>query len=261
MASLSLLVTRNRLWFFEWKQGAGRNSSFDRRIHWLAQIGQDCTQNCNLDHSVCVICFSVGLLVINYSYVQFSSAREAGAELAWVVPAYWLGGPVAFDQVANDPGSVPSTQPINSFFVETANSLGAHFEELSPHAQFTTISSATENADANVYTIYFSYYKDYGWFGMIGLMMLAGFCLTILYHVALRMGPVSLVICAMTLVGTVFSFNAEHYWRGLNEYIKAAVFFSVLYYGPALRLRRRSKAALSRIQLNSGLPRTLAVSR
>ena len=144
---------------------------------------------------LCIVCFSVGLLVINYSYVQFSSARQASTQLAWVLPSYWLGGPVAFDQIVRDPGSVPSSQPIDSFFVESANSLGAQFETVSPHAQFTSISSDGDINDTNVYTIYFSYYKDYGWFGMIVLMTIAGFCLTLLYQLALRMGPVSLILC------------------------------------------------------------------
>ena len=185
---------------------------------------------------LCTICFSVGVLVINYGYVQFSSASQAGTRLAWVVPSYWLGGAVAFDQIVRDPGSVPSTQPIDSFFVESANSLGAQFDMVSPHAQYTDISSNGISEDTNVYTIYFSYYKDHGWFGMVGLMMIAGFCLTLLYQSALRMGPVSILLCAMTLVGTFFSFHAEHYWRGLNEYIKAVVFFSLLYHGPVIAL-------------------------
>jgi oligosaccharide repeat unit polymerase len=205
---------------------------------------------------VCVALFSAGLLLINYAYIEFSSASQAGTRLAWEVPSYWLGGPVAFDQVVKDPRSVPSSQPIDSFFVEIADNFGAEVETVSPHAQFTTISSNLISSTANVYTIYFSYYKDYGWFGMVGLMTIAGFCLTLLYQSAVRMGPVSVLLCAMTLVATLLSFNAEHYWRGLNEYTKAVCFFWLLYHGPQIVFRsgrRSSRVAPQHSRFNAPL--------
>ncbi len=186
---------------------------------------------------LCLVCFSFGLLYINFGYMDFSNTNHAWDTVAWVVPSYWLGGPVAFERIVQDPYSVPSTQNINRFFLETANSLGAQFDVPSRHAEFTDVSTNNISSDTNVYTIYFSYYKDYGWLGMVGLMLLAGLCVTLLYQSALRMGPVSIVLCAMALVGTIFSFNAEHYWLELNEYIKAGLFFSVLYHAPLVRFR------------------------
>jgi oligosaccharide repeat unit polymerase len=188
---------------------------------------------------LCIAFFSAGLLLINYAFMNFSRAGDAETRLAWVVPNYWLGGPVAFDQIVENPNAVPSTQGIDRFFLETANSLGAHFELPTRHAQFTSISDSEISSDTNVYTIYFSYYKDYGWPGVILLMALAGFCTTWVYNIALRGRPVAVVLCAMTLVGTVFSFNGEHYWLELNEYIKALIFFTLLYRGPIIRFKTR----------------------
>lgn len=191
--------------------------------------------------------FSVGLLYINYAYVNFSSASDAGSRVALSVMHYTLGGPVAFDRIAHDPNSMPSTQNPNRFFLETANSLGGHFETPGLHAEYTDISGGAIDTDTNVYTIYFSYYKDYGWPGTVGLMMFVGFCLTLLYSAALRSCPVSSVLWAMTSVATFSSIFAEHYFLGLNEYIKAAIFFTALYHGPMVRFRERRALSSPRL--------------
>jgi oligosaccharide repeat unit polymerase len=191
--------------------------------------------------------FSVGLLYVNYAYVSFSSASDAGGRVAMSVLHYALGGPVAFDRIAHDPNSMPSTQNLTRFFLETANSLGGHFEIPGLHAEYTDISGGAIDSDTNVYTIYFSYYKDYGWLGTVGLMCFVGFCVTLLYVAALRNCPVSAVLWAMTSVATFSTIFAEHYFLGLNEYIKAVIFFSALYHGPMVRFRPRRMSSSLRV--------------
>jgi oligosaccharide repeat unit polymerase len=183
--------------------------------------------------------FSFGLLYINYAFVTFSSASDTGSRVGLSILHYTLGGPVAFDRIARDPNSMPSTQKPNRFFLETANSLGGHFEVPGLHAQYSDISGGDIDTDTNVYTIYFSYYKDYGWLGTVGLMAFVGFCLTLLYNAALRSCPVFSILWAMTSLATFSSIFAEHYFLGLNEYIKAVIFFTALYHAPMVRLKER----------------------
>lgn len=194
---------------------------------------------------LCIGSFSAGILVINFAYARFSNTQDIGSRLAWVVASYWLGGPVAFDRVVQDPDSIPSTQTIDRFFLQTANSLGANFEVPSLHARYTPISDSNISSDTNVYTIYFSYYKDYGWLGMVLLMLCVSFCVTVLYMLSLRGGPVSVVLCAQILVGTIFSIYSENYFLCLNEYLKALLFFAALYYGPMISLSRQKRSTLT----------------
>ena len=59
----------------------------------------------------------------------------------------------------------------------TANKFGASFEVPSIHAQYTDISN---DYNGNVYTIYFSYYPDYGLVGVCVVMIILGALLTTL---------------------------------------------------------------------------------
>lgn len=207
-------------------------------LSWI-RSGQLSVRKVLITAIISVASFSVGLLYINYAYVSFANTSDASSRIALSVLNYVLGGPVAFDRIAHEPNSMPSTQNINRFFLETANSLGAHFETPSLHAEYTEISSGDVETETNVYTIYFSYYKDYGWLGTIGLTALMGFCLTLLYGAAVRNCPVSSVLWAMTSVATFSSIYAEHYFLGLNEYLKAIIFFTLLYHGPLVSFRAR----------------------
>ena len=112
--------------------------------------------------------------------------------------------------------------------METANGLGAHFTIPSLHAEYTRISQTEET---NVYTIYFSYFKDYGWLGVtIGLFLL-GSLLTWIYSYARRGNHLAMALYSMNAVGLVLSIHAEHFLLALNLYIKMLVFFYLVYYG------------------------------
>ena len=87
----------------------------------------------------------------------------------------------------------------------------------------------SDTADTNVYTIHFSYFKDFGWAGTVLAMTALAFCLTVLYSRAKRGGPVAQQLYAMTCVGLVLSFHAEHFLLELNPYIKALLFFGFIY--------------------------------
>lgn len=201
---------------------------------------------------LCTVSFAAGLLYVNYAYVEFSDSGDKFSRVGTTVLEYWLAGPVAFDRIVRDPNSVASAQRIDSFFLELADTMGGQFEISSRHADFTAVSSEAFDPETNVYTIYFSYYKDYGWGGAACLMAFLGFSLTFLYRSALQGKPVSVLLCAMICVGTVFSFNADHYFLVLNEYAKALLFFGVLYHVPVLTRRGSDAARLLRPEADGG---------
>jgi oligosaccharide repeat unit polymerase len=187
---------------------------------------------------ICIIVFVAGMLAINYSYMSFASTTDMLAFLfGRMVGAWWLGGIVAFSQIAETPNIIISTQPIYRFFLETARSLGMNVYVPPKHAEYLNFSPY---ADTNAYTIYFCYFKDYGWAGMVILMLFLGAALVILYRKALRGGPVAVQFYAMMCGALVLSFVTEHFFLGLNFYLKAAIFYYVLYkIVPALYSSRR----------------------
>src|ERR1700730_10844164 len=97
-------------------------------------------------------------------------------------------------------------------FELTANKFGASFDVPSVHAEFTDISA---DYDGNVYTIYFSYYPDYGLIGVCVVMI------TVIYHNAVRGNPRAVVLYAFVFSGIVLSGFCESFFLGANFWFKA----------------------------------------
>ncbi len=201
----------------------------------------------NLKHLAAIISisatlFCIGIIIFNYAYMSFDGVWDMFTfAFGGMLQNYWLGPIVAFDQLVYNPHLIVSTQPIYRFFLETARSLGMNVYVPPLHADFLSYSAY---GDTNAYTIYLAYFKDYGWFGMVGLMLLLGAGLACIHKKALRGGPVAVQFYAMMCAGIVLSFSAEHFLLGLNFYIKAGIFYYVLYkMVPAVHALRRRKQA------------------
>ena len=186
--------------------------------------------------------FAIGLLLVNYAFVSFSDFSAVPSALAKTLANYWLGGLVAFDYAMPKLHTMESTQTAARFFLESAAGLGAHVSVPNVHAEYTAIS---QDMDTNTYTIYFSYFKDFGWFGMSVLLVLLGAALTALFRDAARRRPVALILYSMLCAGLALSFHAEHLLLGLNGYIKAWLFLFLLYHLiPGLGRRSQHRALL-----------------
>ena len=175
-----------------------------------------------------VVLFSVGLIAVNFAYEVQDNLWDTARSVVINIQNYWLGSLVAFDDIVANPLSMESVQKLNRFFLETANSLGANYYVPTLHAEFRAIS---DSQDSNTYTIYFSYFKDYGWFGLIVGMTMLGGLLTWVYKVTSSRGPVSICLYSMIATGILLSTHAEHFVLGLNAYLKSIFFFVVIYYG------------------------------
>lgn len=174
-----------------------------------------------------VVFFSVGLIAVNFAYEVHDSLWDTMHATVIGIQNYWLGSLVAFNAIVADPLIMESTQCLNRFFLETANHLGADYYVPILHADFSAISSSQES---NTYTIYFSYFKDYGWFGVITGMMFLGGLTTWLYKATRSRSPVSVGIYSMFGTGLLLSIHAEHFVLGLNGYLKAVLFFLLIYH-------------------------------
>lgn len=196
--------------------------------------------------SLLAVAFSVGLLMVNLVFTTFESAEEMLVALVKGVQNYWLGGMVAFDQIVADTEAMESHHRIDRFFLQTANSFGGHFSVPSIHAEYSDITplSNTDFFNTNVYTIYFSYFKDFGWAGAIILMAFLGFVLNIIFKRAELGRPIAVLLYSMTATGVVMTIYAETFWIGLNGYIKAFLFFALLYHFPLSMVPRNTREPL-----------------
>ncbi len=170
--------------------------------------------------------FGLGLAMVNFAYDHLPVSLESVGVIGRMFLVYWLGGIVAFDRIVQDPHSAASSQHISRFFLETVNGFGARFEIPSIHAAYTQVSGTEVT---NVYTLYFSYFKDPGWLGMILLMAILGAVSVWLWNEARRRSVFGVLFYGIWAGGLVLSIQAEHFLLGLNFYIKMLVVLLLVY--------------------------------
>lgn len=150
--------------------------------------------------------FGIGLAFVNFAHMEMAATLESVRLIMETIQNYWLAGLVAFERIIQDHNSLESVHKINRFFLETANGLGANFYVPSINADYTSVSP-TQNT--NTYTIYFSYFKDYGWFGLMLGMSILGGLLTWIYNSALRGCPLATMFYGHIAVAIILSIRAE----------------------------------------------------
>ena len=187
--------------------------------------------------------FSFGLVVINFAYETSSDTLDLFIRMTEAIQSYWLGGFVGFDQIAHDPSIVESTQPIYRFVLDTARNLGMGVYAPPTHAQYLSISPTM---DTNTFTIYFSYFKEFGWIGTVVIMFGLGMFLALTYRNAMKGGAVWSIFFANMCTALVFTFHGEHFFLGINGYAKLMVFLTVIYKILPILERRSSTERLSR---------------
>jgi oligosaccharide repeat unit polymerase len=173
-----------------------------------------------------IVAFCVGLLTVNYAYISFADISSLFSLLGDTLQNYWLGGLVAFDRIVENPNIIESTQPIGRFFLETGRSFGMNIYVPAKHADYIAISNSMYT---NVYTIYFSYFKEFGWIGTTVIMLILGVVMSSIYRKALYGGPMVVPLYSMMCIALILTLHAEHFFLGLNFYIKALIFFIFIY--------------------------------
>ena len=101
------------------------------------------------------------------------------------VAMYFLGGPAGFAQVMGAPAAVGEPGLSLRFFTQLAWSLGADI------ALPANVTGYYREGMGNVYTIYFAYWLDGGWWGVVVMSFLAGALCTSVYVFARRGNPVA----------------------------------------------------------------------
>lgn len=205
-----------------------------KKIHWRSLF---------ITTGLALCFFSLAILWVNYAYMGLSGNLSTGSIIIDTVQNYWLGGLVGFDRIVHNPAAMPLTQPIYRFFLESARSLGMNVNVPPLHADYTIISS--NGMDSNTYTIYFSYFKEFGWAGVIVIMSIVGAGVTMIYQYAKQGNTIFILFYTKMCIAMVFSFHAEHFFVALNSHIKFLIFLYVLYRIVPRWGSRRAKVRLS----------------
>jgi oligosaccharide repeat unit polymerase len=134
---------------------------------------------------------SIGTMLAVAMGVMLGKGPEFGPGVSPVyavaenLAVYFLGGPVGFSQVMGIPISVGEPGLSLRFFTQLAQSLGADIA-LPDH-----ILGYYREGMGNVYTIYFAYWLDGGWWGVVVMSFLAGALCTSVYVWAMMGNPVA----------------------------------------------------------------------
>jgi oligosaccharide repeat unit polymerase len=176
--------------------------------------------------SVFLAMFAGMLMAVNLAGFSFEDASARASEVGTSAASYLLGAPISFGLIAEQPHALESSQDIGRFFVESARSLGFDAKPPNVYEHYTMVGPNISN---NTYTIYFSYFKDYGWSGMVVLMMTLGTLLTCVWRRAMSGAPVAVLMYSIMCKGIIQSFYSENFYVALNGLIKSFVFFWLLY--------------------------------
>ena len=177
--------------------------------------------------TVALVCFAAIATVQSKGNVDsHASLSENVFGTVELVGVYLLGGVVAFDAVVQYPASITPVWSIWRVFQLTANKFGASFDVPSVHAQYTDIS---DDYNGNVYTIYFSYYPDYGLAGVCAIMLVLGAVVTVIYQKAIQGNPRSVLLYAFVFSGIVLSGFSEYFFLGANFWFKAVLYTMLAY--------------------------------
>jgi oligosaccharide repeat unit polymerase len=111
---------------------------------------------------------------------EFGSGDSPIMAIVRNLATYYVGGPIGFGQVM-DVGELVGQKGISlRFFTQALNSLGAKIDIPS------NVLGYAGGDIGNVYTIYFAYWLDWGWLGIIIFSILAGLVSSTVYLLARR---------------------------------------------------------------------------
>jgi oligosaccharide repeat unit polymerase len=177
--------------------------------------------------TVAIVSFAVVAAVLSKGNIESSaSISENVSGTIELVGVYLLGGVVAFDAVVQYPASITPVWSMWRVFQLTANKFGSSFDVPSIHAEYTDISN---DYNGNVYTMYFSYYPDYGLVGVCVIMVILGALVTVIYQKAVHGNPRAVVLYAFVFSGIVLSGFSEYFFLGANFWFKAILYTMLAY--------------------------------
>jgi len=175
--------------------------------------------------SALAVSVAIGFFVFNLAAENIAGARLVGS-LIDIVRLYWLGNMVAFDNVVVNPHSVALVHPPERGLMLLANNLGARYDVPPLHALYVP---AGPGMVTNTYTIYFSYFTAFGWLGTAAAMWLLGAFNAVAFRRAAAGSALAAMLYSLLAQRLVMSFHSEQFLLGINPFLKAMLFFGLIF--------------------------------
>lgn len=164
---------------------------------------------------IALVLFAFSLLLINFSNVDSSFS-----DLLISIKSYFLGGPLAFDNILNKNYELGNSQIIWRPFIEFARSLGMDFKVDSKHLFYVEI----KDISTNVYSFFISFYFQFGLILSILFLFFYLFTLEIISVLANKFYFLQLIFPSL-IIGALFSIHAEQILSGFSGYIKILIIY------------------------------------
>ncbi len=160
---------------------------------------------------------------------------------------YSVGPLVSFDEYLQHPSVLPETWSISDAFLRAATRLGFDVKVPSQHLSYVDVGGPWP---MNVYTMYLTYFSDFGWIGVMLFPALVGFVTVCIYQLAKEQRGQLLILYGMVFAAICQSGFAESFFAGLNMWFKAALYCLMLH-----ALSRAGKQASAARRYQASPPR------
>lgn len=177
---------------------------------------------------VSLVIFAIPAVVLQKGGKAGASVSENAAGVFNSLRVYTFGGLVAFDQSKDQPESIFPAWYSLRFFLALGHFIGINVEVPEIVSPFTPTPMLQ-----NVYTVYGSYFANFGWFGLVIVMGLIGQIMTLLFSLAHR-HPEAVILYGVGFSAICISGFADGFIIPLSYWIQTALITLVVFRRPPL---------------------------
>jgi len=181
-----------------------------------------------------VLIFSVPAILLNKGGSVENTTTENLSGIIKSLRTYSLASLVAFDQFVQAPDEVEGDWLSLRFFSAIGRAMG--FDVNVPSL---VLDDALTPEPVNVFTVFFSYYKDFNWYGALLFMFFLGCLSTWVFLSALRGNPQAAVIYAFIFASLLLVNASDPFMAALSFWIQALFYTTLIYRLPFLVKRTK----------------------
>jgi oligosaccharide repeat unit polymerase len=171
-----------------------------------------------------VIVFAVVAIAMGKGGSLTQSPLENASGVVRSLQVYVFGGIVACDQSLQKPPERPQEMPSFRFFDEVAVALGSHTS--APPLLLPYVNTPSET---NAYSVFYSYFGDFGWAGMSAIFMGLGMGFAGLYRAAAMGRPEAVTLLGLGCAYLVLTCSGDPFLSGLSACIQSATLVWLIY--------------------------------
>lgn len=153
-----------------------------------------------------------------------SSLSQSASDLFINARTYLLGGTVALDQYVRGLVHLPAGMRTLRFFAILGNAVGARIPVPDIVLDYVDTPEPT-----NVYTMFFPYYADFGWAGIVICVGVLGWLGTTLYNGCRRHIPHCYLLYALFVACLVLGIANDQYFSALSLWLQLTLFTFILF--------------------------------